>query len=411
MGIAYNTSIVRDGLVVYFDLNNTSKSWKGAPVINSLYTVVPPYTPFSPWTVGGVNTDVTGTSDQGPVKESKTWKFEKTGTSSQWNGWEGSYIGRFTGVAGDTWGVSYWYKTNSSILSQFSVGLFYTETWDRAYDTTLLESVSNIIPDGQWHYNYSVVQINEDYTNAVIVDGPSWHYSSSAGSVYINGLQWNKNPYVAPHAVGTRASTEGLVDIMGNAVAELSTAGFYYNGDLTFSGDTHVTSTYNNTDLDGDPVFSVEMVVKRTDIFNGGGYWGLAGDASLAGISGYTSVANKISIDLWGTATFHCGIDYPLDEWVHVVWAKNAKLFNVNTVVIYVNGVGYTAEDLTVARGTSHTPDLNTSIKGITMGKLSPVTTGYYAPGEIGLMRIYNRALGLDEVQKNFESIRGRYGI
>jgi len=55
-------------------------------------------------TVSGTNTNITGTAeDDGPIAGAKTWRFEKSGTSNQWNGWESTYGGIWTGSSGDIW--------------------------------------------------------------------------------------------------------------------------------------------------------------------------------------------------------------------------------------------------------------------------------------------------------------------
>lgn len=195
----------------------------------------------------------------------------------------------------------------------------------------------------------------------------------------------------------------------------------FYNGPKVNTGgyfefdgsSTYLNSAYTSTDLDSDPLFTVDMWIKRTATFNSGGYWGLAGDVSLQGINGYThpTTANKISIDLWGTATFHTGVDYPLNQWVHVVWRKQSSNFNVNSVAIFINGVKYTGAAFTVVRGSDHTPNLNTSSKGITLGRLSPSTNSYYAPGHVANAKFYSVSLSDVEILQNFSAQRGRFGV
>jgi hypothetical protein len=51
-----------------------------------------------------------------------------------------------------------------------------------------------IIPDGQWHYFYDEIRLNENMPSAIVADGPSWGYSTQAGSIYLNGVTWTKIP-------------------------------------------------------------------------------------------------------------------------------------------------------------------------------------------------------------------------
>lgn len=189
------------------------------------------------------------------------------------------------------------------------------------------------------------------------------------------------------------------------------------NGSIYFDGTNNFSlSLYNNNDLDGDPNFAVEMWIKRTGTINSNGYWGLGGDTISKGINGYTwpGQTNKIGIDLWGNTTFHCGQDYPLDKWVHITWVKFAPTFSTNTIYIYVNNIRYDSTDFLVQRGNSGvTPSLNVSdsTRGFVIGRVGSTTNNYYAQGEIGSAKVYNRALSATEIKQNFEATRSRYGI
>jgi hypothetical protein len=184
-----------DGTLVYSGTDINKKSW--AIESGTKLSLLPGnlFASLTPWTVGGTNTNVTFT-EPGPVIGSSTWKFTKSGTTSQWNGWEGNYGAIFTGTVGDKWVISGCYKTNDgAVASNLYVGNFYTTDWSRPYNTTIINSDTKIIADGQWHYFYCTIQINENITNAVIVDGPSWGYSTVAGTMYMNGIEWIKIPY------------------------------------------------------------------------------------------------------------------------------------------------------------------------------------------------------------------------
>ena len=222
------------------------------------------------------------------------------------------------------------------------------------------------------------------------------------------------NGHATQFTTGTRSATQGLIDRTGNSTIDLSNASFDSNAQMVFDGtDDYAAIPYSSTDLDGDAIFSVEAIIKRTGTMSNGGIWGIGGDGTAAGINGYvyTSAPNKITIDLWGTATFHAGVDYPLNEYVHVTWVKTTTGFSTSTIIIYVNGVAYTGSNLTVMRGSSHTPNLNTSTsgKGIVIGRGGPATNLYYAPGEMPIFKVYNKALTSAEVLQNYNATKGRF--
>lgn len=88
------------------------------------------------------------------------------------------------------------------------------------------------------------------------------------------------------------------------------------------------------------------------------------------------------------------------NKWYHFVGVlTNSATNNNNLLELYVNGVRETV-------GTQTSP-FQTSVTG-------PIKLGAYAgymSGAIGAIRIYNRPLTGNEVQQNFQSNRGRYGI
>jgi len=233
---------------------------------------------------------------------------------------------------------------------------------------------------------------------------------------YWRDYQVEERSHATPFILGgTRSATGSLIDLTGTTNIDVSNASFDSNAQMTFDGtDDYSVIPYASTDLDGDAIFSVEAVIKRTGTMSNGGIWGI-GEGIQAGINGYVfaSSPNKISIDLWGTATFHTGVDYPLNKHVHVTWVKTTTGFSTSTIVIYVNGVAYTGSDLTVMRGTSHTPNLNTSTtgQGIVIGRVGATTNSYYAQGEVPIFKLYNRALTAAEVLQNFNATKSRFGL
>jgi len=154
-----------------------------------------------------------------------------------------------------------------------------------------------------------------------------------------------------------------------------------------------------------DPLFTVNLWIKRTASFNNAGYWGL-GNGNTGDITGYTAAANKIGLDLWGQSTFHTGQDYPLNQWVNVCWVKTALTFTLSTLKIYINGVEFPLT--TTIRNASSVVNLSS---GFQLGRLALRDAQYHAPGIIDIATVYNRALTAAEISQNFNAMRSRYGI
>jgi len=186
-----------------------------------------------------------------------------------------------------------------------------------------------------------------------------------------------------------------------------------FGGGIEFNGST--TSAhyrYTKTDLNGNVPFSVEGVFLRTGSFSNGGPWGIGGNSTLGGINCWNSgQSNHIAVDLWGTTTYTTSQLYPLNQPVHIIWVYRGTSFVDTNLSIFINGVEYTGASLTNLRGTSATPNLNTSTQGISLGRLNVNQNQYFAPMAIYNFKVYNRALNSQEALQNFNTIRGRYGL
>lgn len=398
MSVSNGPGIVTSGLVFHYDIGNTKKSWRGAPITNSQWNSG---NEVSPWTVNGVNTDVSATVGlTAPIPEAKTWEFRKTGGSDQWNGWESTYGGIWTGSSGDYWSTSYWYKTLAPAgHTGFGIGSYFTSNWSRSYNVTVIDNVSSIIPDGKWHYNYTVVRFNEDYSNAICVDGPSWGYSSQPGTLYLNGLCWNKNSYAAPYAAGTRSNTQAIVDLTGNNTT--NAYNLTYNNDNTFSFQNNYSAgieipSNNFTNLSDLTMSCVMKYTGTQDHYTGAfmssGDWNVNHWAFGINQSGS-------GIDLRRPYLSY-GYTFTQNQWYMVTWTRSGT-----TNTIFVNGTS-------IGSQTSSDGIPLVSNSGNTMFGRETYAGGYFnLQGELPVAQIYNRALSASEVKQNFSALRSRYGI
>ena len=393
--------IVTDGLVLSYDVGDTKNSFLGAPTENKLFTVAGN---TSPWTVGGINTDVTNTDEAGPIKGSSTWKFVKTGTSNQWNGWESSYGGIWTGASGDIWTTSYWYKTTAPAgASNFGIGNFYLGDWSRQYNATILTDRNTIIADGTWRYNYTTTRIDEAYTNAIIVDGPSWGYSSAAGCLYINGLQWEKKSYPTAFTTSTRSNTGGLINVSNpSSTLSLSNATFGADGSLSFNGSTSYVGVSNNI-LSSNSPYTLLAFLKPN-----GSNWG---DNSMPLFNTYYA-----DLGFWhhfgldnGLAYRHYGSTSAAGTLSSIglvanVWQMTAVTWDGYNIELYKNATLQSSAALTAGY---------TVNSGGRIGMLNArsVSSDYNWNGWIDIEMIYNRALSNNELIQIFNMQRNRFGI
>jgi hypothetical protein len=178
---------------------------------------------FAPCTNGGKNEDVTATV-RGPILGAKTWKMTKPGAPiNAWNGWEGTYNGTFNAAKGEYWTISGYYKTTAPAnVGSLGVYCIYKPDWSKCFDSTVVDSRLSIIPDGNWHFFYATIRANEAITNGIILDGPSWGYSTAAGELYLHALQWTRTRYVVPYPNQKNYANTDPYSIGGGLISDVT---------------------------------------------------------------------------------------------------------------------------------------------------------------------------------------------
>jgi len=399
--------VTMSGSVFMYDTGDNVNSYIGEPTTNYQWNGGSEVTPsYSDWTGAPAPVNVTNTVNQGPIKGAKTWKFIKNGNSNQWHGWEATYGGIWTGNSGDVWTTSYWYKTTAPAgISNFGIGYFYKPDWSAPFNTTILADVSSIIPDGQWHYNYTVTRFNENYSNAIIVDGPSWGYSGQAGELYINGLQWEKKFHSTPFAYGTRSTTQGLLPLISNSTIDLSNTSFDSNAQLIFDGtdDRILLTNFTNK-----PTTSItcETIIKPTRPSVGTGT--VRGGAISSTNSMYLGIID--SIDGGNTFAMHWAnqtVNSRVYNWNGQI-PNNAYSYLVGTydgttARAYLNGI-----EIWSTSQTGNIPDAEYYIG--TYGG-APVDGVHNFNGYIPVAKIYNRALSPSEIKQNYNKYKTRFNL
>lgn len=391
-------------LVFYYDVTN-DKSWQGPPLTNSQASGGAEITP---WTVGGINTDVTGTFEAGPMTNMKTWKFEKTGTSNQWNGWESGYGGIWTGSSGDIWTTSYWYKTAAPAgLTGFNVGAFVLPDWSRSYSATLLSNRSSIIADNTWRWNYSITQINEAYSNAIIADGPAWGYSTSAGTLYINGLQWNKNSYATPKSLfGTRSNSQFLLD-QATATGITGTLTYPYDGltstPFSFNGSNTYLS-FTNPITPSQAYTVIQWARPSTALIAGSGGTNPSGVNRRTPLVGPGPVWNP---GIWVTSDnirVHSNTDYRdlAITWTDTTYRMIGQTFDGSQSRIIYNGLVYTGASVGYSTSSPAT---------ILVGAETTTGSSVNWLGDIPITMFFKRVLTDSEIKQIFNAFRRRFGV
>lgn len=163
---------------------------------------------------------------------------------------------------------------------------------------------------------------------------------------------------------------------LGNMSTWTIEAAFKVSANLTNQVTTILTNIYN-----GASSLNFSMGTNNAGVVPGAAQWNICVgffDGSWRNTTGFAPVLNT---------------------WYHVVGT-----YNGSTIVQYLNGVQNSTLNY------SGTPTSGGAIR-IARRWDDVVTSTNLFPGDISVIKIYNRALSLDEVTSNYNALRNRYGI
>ena len=221
-----------------------------------------------------------------------------------------------------------------------------------------------------------------------------WYNGGTIGVdsyVEVSNVQIEINSHATQFVNGTRSATQGLLDRTGNTTINISNASFDSSAEMTFDGTDDIINTglFSGRNPSTDP-FTVEAVV-RSDVTSGSKIWI---DATSNGSSQrfYSALIDSTShaIGIQGSAWSD---PVPSDtNWHHQVIVMDGS-----TAKAYNNGE--------LASSKSYTS--YTLAGGLNIGGRS----GYPWSGQIPIFKIYDRALTQDEVSRNYNAIKSRFGL
>ncbi len=204
--------------------------------------------------------------------------------------------------------------------------------------------------------------------NGTLTNGPTYN-SANGGSIVFDGT----NDYAA---------------MTGNT--------FGYSpgttGELSLEAWVYVTGPFSS--FLSENITAIGGIVGQ-GIYNGTTGWGLG--ITRVGTGSYTYEFQTRNI---GNAT-SAGVSFTTGSWNHVVGTFTRNDFSR----IYLNGNLAGSASSTPFNGVTLTPNINDASIGKAGGQ------PFYAGCRIAICRLYNRPLSADEIQQNFNALRGRFGI
>ena len=391
MGLSHSPSIVTNGLVFCYDMNNVQKSWKGKPTTNlQLPNVID-------WSNSAT---VTLLAELSPIG---TPVYSVTDNNS------GSYLASTRSITvpndSNTYTISVYIKKTYGATSarlgfnlSFSGGTTISFTPRFNSDTGVGTSGSTVDLGSWWRWQFQITNNNTGNTTLGCSFYPATGFydsgdnSAATGTAIVSSVQIEQNTFATPFVNGSRSNTQAILDLTNNNT--ITATSLTYNSDATFSfdgtNDQITTTPISLTD------YTFELFVKAT----GDSLSGSTGYNTLLGYTGTRRLLYDTSGNLLaqvGSGNIYSNRICTRNVWNHVAFTYQSS--NI-TATWYINGSN---------AGSSSSAAQGTWNSAIYIGSYNSVN--YWMNGSIANVKIYNRALSAAEVSQNFAAHRGRYGI
>lgn len=406
MSLFHSPKVVTDGLVFYYDMSNTQKSWKGPPATNLI-----PYSQdygsngnfmanwtgnlFSNW----INSVVT-TGYQAP---------DDSYTANLITGYYSRWTASITASVSTTYTFSIWlknYSLTSSIYLHVAFGLNGSLVNYNNIDTFQPTTIANWTRCS-WTVTSPASGINQ--IQCGVEFGGSKSASAGPYAVLVWGAQLETGSYATPYipSLGTsssRSSTQAIVDLTGRNTLTVNSLTYASDGTFSFNGSSnHIVVSNGMNALIGTSSVTFSAWIYRTSAPN---YWSgiIANKVNVS--DGICLLVNPDSKIFWqydggtsGVYAIYGGATLATNTWCNIVGVYD----NVG-LKTYLNGVfNDSASD--AGKSISSAGNMDITIGAQDTGPGGPF------PGKIAQCLVYNRALTATEIAQNFNAHRSRYGI
>lgn len=397
MSLSHSPKVVTSGLVLYYDMNNTQKSWKGCPTTNLITNPIP--SSISGYTAaGGVGT------------------LTLTNNAICWNRtayevW-GAYlnIDPFFNTTLDTasiYSISFLWRSESDFAaSLFGYQMVQGNGVSPASSRIPITSNSTYVGDGWYQFKYSFTPLNTGTGNAYNrIDVAQASPSALIAKLYIKNIQFEKNSFVTPFVASTRINTQTHYDMVSNNPITANSLTYQSDGTFSFNGTTDYLTIPDSSLLSfTDNKFTFDYWVYFNNLTSLNGIIGKGGSNWEYAIRANGST-NSLRFTTWpldGSAPVYPEITSPTfvaQTWYHHSWVNDGT-----SSMLYVNGVLQSST-------TKGVLNMGDSTNPVTIGRGGGAGGPDYLNGKLSNFKIYKRALTSSEVLQNFNAIRGRYGL
>lgn len=404
MGVFSGPELVTSGLVFGYDSGSVMKSWRGAPATN-LFTE----TNLNNWSKSAT---VATSSFVAPF-DITTYIVEDDNAAA----WES--IDRNVTVPNDSSSYTlslFVRKTYGGVSARlgfnsgFNTGGTTVAVNQRFNSDTGVATNGIVIDYGDWWYWYFTITNNSSgntnlYCSFYPATGPynSSDASSAVGTAVVGGFMLVAGSTAARFVAGARSNTQALLDMAKLNTITATSLAYASNDTFSFNGtNSDVTGSANAATLGITNNLTISIFTRRTasptNALQGQAGFGSGGSISIKNSTSYFADINSATPTRYIVHISPAGAGVAIYE---NVWVNLCVTISGTTVKTFLNGA------------LASTQTMDTTIKSFA-SEVFGLGAGYgyfRAQADIPVAYVYNRALTDIEVQQNFNSLRGRFGI
>ena len=385
MALHHSPKTVTDGLVFYYDMGNSVKSWIGRPSTNLCN-----YVPMN-WTDGNATVTRGATPPiPPPIPGYEVCKIQSNnGADTQMNILYTSPVS-----AG-------YYNHSAYIL--LTAGT-YAKVGQHWYPWT--GGTAQYIPANVW------TRINEDVYNTAEYGQIANAYGTD-GTIYVTCVQYEAGRSVTPFMGGsgaTRSSSQAIKDIIGNNTITANSLTYNSDGTFSFDGSYNYMQSTSNCAITGSVTLSAWIKPNRSGQ-TGPHSTVICTDVGYPAGAKLMNYKNTSRYGLWlgwgGTTSYEAFVGADINDNTNKMLTASWEQAT-GVVKIYLNGV------LQSTFSTGITTPVSLYDGKITVGtdynNIGSGSNNKYL-GKVYMASVYNRALSDNEVLRLFNAHRGRYGV
>jgi len=406
MALQQSPNIVTNGLVFAYDMLNTKKSWKGAPVTNS-FNCPNPYDANNNvgFIINGTGTFqrvYSGTYGGYTItSEDVVYRYNLGAGGCHYHG-NSAAIGAGQYVC---YSVDYYVSPDASdYLTEGS--LIVLENYGGSALGGGTGVSSDVTTKGKWQtiQGYSG-PTGGSGTQAMFLYpggcGGAGSYTASRGFILMKNpmFEFRSDVKYNRFVNGTRSNTESIKDLTGKNTITVNNLTYSSDGTFSFNGSSSWLEMPTSSIFDTQALTMECWCYPSTT--NQRGFLFEKGQVNTQ-YSNFFEDVNFVFRTMGLSTqdlTFASGSYITANRWNHIVCT-----YGSGTKIVYVNGVA-------IAQQTGLTGSIPTGQTNQYVGKYGSASNQYPFSGSIAVSKVYNRALTAAEVLQNFNAIRGRYGI